>query len=319
MSFASDVKEEIGKQTDRGRHCQIAQFAIIFALTGHIKKDFKNDNYIEMRTENLTVAKKSYMLLKCMFDTSPEVMIRTHNLQVQSKNYFICIKDSALVIEVLKTIKLLSDENQWGDFGTVNKLIVQNMCCKRAFLRGAFMVAGSVTNPEKGYHLEIAVLSAKLAEQLKEEMSAFEIDAKIVERKKYQVVYIKEGAQIVDFLNVIGAHMALMEFENVRIVKEVRNSVNRQVNCETANITKIVNTAARQIEDIKYIQCNMGFSTLSDGLREIAELRLEYPDSSLQELGKMLDNPISKSGVNHRLKKLSNIANELRQEKEGIS
>jgi cell division protein WhiA len=112
----------------------------------------------------------------------------------------------------------LSDENQWGDFGTVNKLIVQNMCCKRAFLRGAFMVAGSVTNPEKGYHLEIAVLSAKLAEQLKEEMSAFEIDAKIVERKKYQVVYIKEGAQIVDFLNVIGAHMALMEFENVRIV-----------------------------------------------------------------------------------------------------
>ena len=150
MSFASDVKEEIGKQTDRGRHCQIAQFAIIFALTGHIKKDFKNDNYIEMRTENLTVAKKSYMLLKCMFDTSPEVMIRTHNLQVQSKNYFICIKDSALVIEVLKTIKLLSDENQWGDFGTVNKLIVQNMCCKRAFLRGAFMVAGSVTNPEKG-------------------------------------------------------------------------------------------------------------------------------------------------------------------------
>ena len=272
-----------------------------------------------MRTENLTVAKKSYMLLKCMFDTSPEVMIRTHNLQVQSKNYFICIKDSTLVIEVLKTIKLLNDENQWGDFGTVNKLIVQNMCCKRAFLRGAFMVAGSVTNPEKGYHLEIAVLSEKLAEQLKEEMSAFDIDAKIVERKKYQVVYIKEGAQIADFLNVIGAHMALMEFENVRIVKEVRNSVNRQVNCETANITKIVNTAARQIEDIKYIQCNMGFGTLSDGLREIAELRLEYPDSSLQELGKMLDNPISKSGVNHRLKKLSNIANELRQEKEGIS
>ena len=107
-----------------------------------------------------------------------------------------------------------------------------------------------------------------------------------------------------------------MEFENVRIVKEVRNFVNRQVNCETANISKIVNTAARQIEDIKYIQCNRGFSALTDGLKEIAELRLEYPDSSLQELGKMLDRPISKSGVNHRLKKLSNIANEIRQEKE---
>lgn len=318
MSFASYVKDEIGKQNDRGRHCQIAQFSALFTLTGHIKKDFNGENYIEMRTENLTVAKKSYMLLKCMFNISPEVMVRTHNLQIKSKNYFICVKEKALVIEILRAIKLLTDKNKWGDFSAVNKLIVQNMCCKRAFLRGAFMVAGSVTNPEKGYHLEIAVTSVNLAEQLKELMSAFEIDAKIVERKKYQVVYIKEGAQIADFLNVIGAHMALMEFENVRIVKEVRNSVNRQVNCETANISKIVNTAARQIEDIKYIQCNIGFGALSDGLREIAELRLEYPDSSLQELGKMLDRPISKSGVNHRLKKLSNIANEIRQDKENV-
>ena len=319
MSFASDVKEEIGKQYDKGRHCQIAQLAVIFALTGHIKRDFKNENYIEMRTENLTVAKKSYMLLKCMFDISPEVMIRTHNLMARSKNYFICIKDSENVLEVLRTIKLLSDEDTWGDFNAVNQLIIRNTCCKRAFLRGAFMVAGSVTNPQKGYHLEIAVTSVSLAQQLKEAMSCFEIDAKIVERKKYQVVYIKEGAQIVDVLNVIGAHKALMEFENVRIVKEVRNFVNRQVNCETANISKIVNTAARQIEDIKYIQCNRGFSALTDGLKEIAELRLEYPDSSLQELGKMLDRPISKSGVNHRLKKLSNIANEIRQEKENMN
>lgn len=110
-----------------------------------------------MRTENLTVAKKSYMLLKCMFDISPEVMIRTHNLMARSKNYFICIKDRENVLEVLRTIKLLSDEDTWGDFNAVNQLIIRNTCCKRAFLRGAFMVAGSVTNPQKGYHLEIAV------------------------------------------------------------------------------------------------------------------------------------------------------------------
>ena len=138
----------------------------------------------------------------------------------------------------------------------------------------------------------------------------------IKERKKYNVVYVKEGSQIVDFLNVIGAHIALMNFENIRILKEVRNSVNRQVNCETANISKTVNAAAKQIEDIKYIECNMGFSQLSDGLREVAELRLDYPESSLQELGKMLKKPISKSGVNHRLRKLSEIANDLRDKED---
>ena len=141
---------------------------------------------------------------------------------------------------------------------------------------------------------------------------SFQIDAKIVERKKYYVVYIKEGSQIVDFLNIVEAHVALMRFENVRIVKEVRNSVNRQVNCETANISKTVTAAAKQIEDIRYIECNMGFSQLSRGLRDVAELRLEYPDSSLAELGQMLNPPIGKSGVNHRLRKLGEIANQLR-------
>ncbi len=140
------------------------------------------------------------------------------------------------------------------------------------------------------------------------------IDAKIIERKKYYVVYIKESSQIVDFLNVTGAHIALMDFENVRIVKEVRNSVNRQVNCETANIGKTVTAAARQIEDIKYIQCNMGFGKLTEGLKEMARLRLEYPESPLQELGRMLSVPIGKSGVNHRLRKLSDIANQMREE-----
>jgi hypothetical protein len=145
------------------------------------------------------------------------------------------------------------------------------------------------------------------------------LDAKIVERKKYHVLYIKEGSQIVDFLNVVEAHIALMELENVRIVKEVRNSVNRQVNCETANISKTVTAAAKQMEDIRYLQCNKGFSQLAEGLREVAELRLEYPDSSLQELGQMLPEPISKSGVNHRLRKISKIAEHLREKNGDVS
>ena len=164
-----------------------------------------------------------------------------------------------------------------------------------------------------------SVLSGQYALQLKELMADFGMEAKIVERKKYHVLYIKEGSQIVDFLNVIEAHIALMELENVRIVKEVRNSVNRQVNCETANISKTVTAAARQIEDIRYLQCKMGFSQLADGLREVAELRLDYPDSSLQELGKMLTVPIGKSGVNHRLRKISRIVEQLREKNGDIS
>ena len=150
-------------------------------------------------------------------------------------------------------------------------------------------------------------------------INSFSMESKIVTRKKSYVVYLKEGSQIVDFLNVIEAHIALMELENVRIVKEVRNSVNRQVNCETANISKTVTAAARQIEDIRYLQCKMGFSQLADGLREVAELRLDYPDSSLQELGKMLTVPIGKSGVNHRLRKISRIVEQLREKNGDIS
>ena len=144
-------------------------------------------------------------------------------------------------------------------------------------------------------------------------MKAFDIDAKIVRRKKYYIVYIKEAAQIVQILNVMEAHVALMNLENVRILKEMRNSVNRQVNCETANINKTVSAAVKQIDDIKYIKKHMGFEGLSEGLGEVARIRFEYPEATLKELGALLNPPVGKSGVNHRLRKLSNLAQELRE------
>ena len=143
-------------------------------------------------------------------------------------------------------------------------------------------------------------------------MNVFELDAKIIMRKKYFVVYIKEGTQIVDMLNIMEAHISLMELENIRILKEMRNSINRRVNCETANISKTVSAAVKQIEDITYIRDTVGFSELTDGLREIAQIRLDYPEASLVELGKLLSTPVGKSGVNHRLRKLSMMAEELR-------
>jgi DNA-binding protein WhiA len=188
------------------------------------------------------------------------------------------------------------------------------MCCKRAFLRGAFLSGGSISDPEKAYHLEIVATGPKKADQILTAIASFELDARIVERRKYHVVYLKEGAQIVDMLNVMGAHVSLMDLENVRILKEVRNSINRQVNCETANINKTVNAATRQIEDILYIKETVGFSELGEGLEEIARVRIDNPDLSLKDLGELLTKPIGKSGVNHRLKKLSSIAQNLREQ-----
>lgn len=198
----------------------------------------------------------------------------------------------------------------------VRHVLVQSSCCKRAYIRGAFLAAGSVSDPEKSYHFEIVCETEAKACQLQEMIAGFGIGAKITRRKKNFVVYVKEGSQIVDLLNVMEAHTALMDFENVRILKEMRNSVNRQVNCETANLGKTISAAVKQIEDIRYIQKTMGFEKLPRNLAEMAEVRLEQPEATLKELGEMLNPPVGKSGVNHRLRKLSVLAEELKEFKE---
>ena len=178
------------------------------------------------------------------------------------------------------------------------------------------MASGSMSHPEKSYHIEFVCAARVQAEQIREMMHSFDLEAKVILRKKSYVVYIKEGSQIVDLLNVMEAPISLMEMENVRILKEMRNSVNRKVNCETANINKTVSAASKQSEDIRLIQKNMGLDNLPEGLQEIAELRLAYPDASLKELGDLLSEPLGKSGVNHRLRKLSAIAEDLKRSKE---
>lgn len=189
---------------------------------------------------------------------------------------------------------------------------IKRPCCKRAFLRGAFLCVGSISDPEKSNHLEFICNDEKMADLLKEYMAEFEIIAKTVRRKKYFVVYLKDGEEIVNLLNVMGAHVSLMEFENQRILKEISNSVNRRVNCETANIAKTVNAATKQVEDIILIRDTCGFGGLPQNLREMAQVRIDYPDASLKELGSYLDPPVGKSGVNHRLRRLSEIAEKLR-------
>ena len=194
----------------------------------------------------------------------------------------------------------------------IRDTIVQAFCCKRAYISGAFIASGSMSDPSKSYHFEIVCNDMRQAEHLRDMMNSFDVDAKIVQRKRTYVVYLKEGSQIVDILNVMEAHVALMELENVRIMKEMRNSVNRKVNCETANINKTVSAAVRQMEDITYIRDQIGFEKLPEGLRDVALTRLENPDATLKELGSLMADPVGKSGVNHRLRKISEIADKLR-------
>ena len=235
----------------------------------------------------------------------------------KSRIYSIVVKRDEDSRKILQTLKLIDDTGEIReDLSLVSNRIIQSSCCKRAFIRGAYLAAGSMSDPNKSYHFEIVCATMPKAEQLKQLIAAFGLEARVVQRKRHYVVYLKEGSGIVDILNVMEAHVSLMQLENVRIVKEMRNSINRRVNCETANISKTVSAAVKQMEDIRLIEETTGLYQLPDTLRELAELRLQNPDASLVVLGSMLNPPVGKSGVNHRLRKLAQMADEIRENKE---
>lgn len=313
MSFSGEVKDELSRQISAARHCQIAEIAAIISMCGRIVISADDKYCIKVHTENVAVGRKYFTLIKKTFNINTEISIRRNVYLKKSRTYSIAVKSHEDSIRILNACKLLINNEIKEDMSIVSNMVIQNSCCRRAFIRGAFLAAGSISDPEKFYHFEIVCSVKEKAEQLQAIINSFDIESKIVTRKKYYVVYIKEGAQIVEVLNVMEAHVALMNLENVRIIKEMRNSVNRKVNCETANINKTVSAAVKQIEDINYIKGHMRLESLSEGLEDIAKIRLEYPDATLKELGKMLTPEVGKSGVNHRLRKLSNIAQELRE------
>ena len=297
MSFSRDVKNELAEHVSKARHCQLAELAAIISHEAKLQCS-GGDTKLCFQSDNQLTQKKYFTLL------AKTTTINTNGLDL--------FREDAK--EVLTTVKMWKESGKTPllSMDVVDGLLLQQTCCKRAFVRGAFLASGSISDPNKGYHFEIVCRTLRQAEQMREVMATFDVDAKIVERKKHYVVYLKEGAQIVDMLNVMGAHVALMNLENVRILKEMRNSVNRKVNCETANISKTVNAAVRQVEDIQFIMKTKGLSSLPDNLQEIAQVRLEHPDMPLKDLGTLLTPPIGKSGVNHRLRRISEIAEKLR-------
>ena len=316
MSFSGMVKEELSRQIGTARHCRIAELAALIGFCGRLEH-FPQGEKLKLQTENETVARKCFTLLQKTFNIEKEISVRENSHLKRVKVYVLEIPDPEEIREILQATKLIADSKFCDTLILQDMLVVQQSCCKRAYIRGAFLASGSISDPEKGYHFEIVYPDERKAQQLQTIIRSFSVDAKIVQRKKSYVVYVKEGAQIVDMLAVMEANVALMDLENIRILKEMRNSVNRKVNCETANINKTVNAAVKQMEDIKLIQQVMGFEQLSDGLAQIAELRMQYPEATLKELGMMLSPQVGKSGVNHRLRKLSALADELREKQGG--
>ncbi|WP_055069383.1 DNA-binding protein WhiA [Clostridium massiliamazoniense] len=314
MSFSSKVKGEICRYLEMSKEEALAELSAIMKVSGTIAFSGRELKF-RITTENPASARLAFTLLKEYFDVHSKLMVKKSNSLKKNNIYMVVIEESMGVRDLLIMTGILKeDEGLMSLDYSIGKKFIDSEEKKRAYIRGAFIGGGSISNPEKNYHLEFVTHSEEYAEDLKKVVNSYGLNSKVIQRKNSYIVYIKEGEQIVDLLNILGAHTCLLELENIRIMKEMRNNVNRLVNCETANLSKTVNAAVRQVESIKLIERTIGLARLPLNLREIAELRLSYPEESLKELGEMLNPPVGKSGVNHRLRKIEKIAEELREE-----
>ncbi len=310
MSFSSQIKDEILQNKDLNRHCVIAE------LSGLLQNNFSIKNSGDLKvcfnSENQFFVKRIFQLTKNYFDVETEVKIRKNRNIRQNYTFFVIIKNG---FELLRAVEIL-DENHIFHSKTsyVNKLLMKRNCCIGAYLRGEFIVTGSISNPSKNYHLEFKKNNLKDGKTLCQILNEFNLKAKITKRKGYHIVYIKEGDKVSDFLNIIGVHQSLLYLESLMVEKDVKNIINRRQNCEMANLNKTINAALKHINDIEFIESKKGLSFLDEELREIAVLRTQDTDLTLTEIGNLLNPPISKSSVNYRLKKISIIAENLRRD-----
>lgn len=310
MSFSSKAKSEICRTVPKTRCCKISELAALLYTCGTIQFIGKNKVNLKVNTENASIARKVFTLIKSLYNTQPEILVRRNKRLRKNNIYILIVPQVNIAQKILEdTLIMYKDKDNNINFNfMIDSGLISTECCKRSFLRGAFLGGGSVSDPEKAYHLEFVANTKEYGTSLCQLIQSFNLHSKLIERKKNYVVYIKEGEHIVDLLNLIGAHTALLNLENIRIYKDMRNNINRLVNCETANLSKTINASVRQIKKIEYIRDQIGFDKLPPSLKEIAEIRLNHPHASLRELGEMLDPPIGKSGVNHRLRKLEKIA-----------
>ncbi|MFZ5632824.1 MAG: DNA-binding protein WhiA [Bacillota bacterium] len=305
MSFSAQTKDELARLADTRNCCKMAELAALFRMDGSIQISGKRV-YINIVNENAAVARKIFSLIRELFGAPAEVLVQRKNKLRKNNIYLVRVPPQQMTGEILLTLGLVDEDGRL--LKKVKKDFFKNECCRRAYLRGVFLGGGSVNNPGGTYHLEIITNNEDHARDIRRIFRRFKLDAKINTRKNWFVVYLKESEQIVTCLNIMGAHSALLDFENKRIIKDMRNQVNRLVNCETANLNKTVNAAVQQLESIRLVKAAVGLDKLPPPLRQVAEARINNPGASLRELGEMLDPKVGKSGVSHRMRKIEEIA-----------
>jgi DNA-binding protein WhiA len=305
-SFSGETKNELARVVPGNRCCQVAELSALLRLNGRLELTGNNRKTLCITTENAGIARKSFKLFKALFEFPLTVVMETKRRFNTNRYYLVNAHLDEQHITILNELGIIDDENHLV-YG-VERGIVRKRCCKRTYMRGVFLARGSVSKPGGSYHLEMVFPTYELARSVQRVGESLGIKLRLTERKKTFLLYLKDSDQIVDFIRLIGANYALLEFENVRVYKSMKNQVNRQVNCETANLEKTLEASWRQVENIRRLIDRYTVEGLPENLRELAVLRLDYPDSSLKELGEMLSPPLSKSGVAYRMKKLEQLS-----------
>ncbi len=310
MSFSSDTKLEIIKNEISKECCATSELLAIVCFGGTVVK--KEAGYVlQINTENAKIARRMYNLIKFIFNINAKINV--YKKTVKTSTYTVLVDDEKHIKQILVRFNLIEKNDSIDTFLSfkISDKLVDRICCKKSFIKGAFLMSGSVNNPEKNYHLEFVTHRFNITNDFTKILSDMDLEPKSIIRKSNYVLYFKSSEMISDVLTVIGAVNAVWDIQNIKIVKEIRNNSNRVYNFEDANMNKTIDASTKQRMSIEKIRDAGKMDDLPPTLKEIALLRLENSECSLKELGEMLTPPISKSGVNHRLRKLQEIAERL--------
>lgn len=311
MSFASDARGELAREQCTHICCARSELAAVLLSSGGISYRGKNRYALSLTAADGAVTRRYFGLLKQFWGVTAQLRtLFSESLSGQTRYQLMIPEEESL--RLLEETMLLDNSALFGVRQWPDPELVKYACCRKSFVKGAFLMCGAVSNPDKEYHIEIAAPTEEFAQFVIEMMNYFEISAKMTCRKAKYVVYLKRAEEISSMLTLLGATNSVLHLENVRIKKDVSNQVNRQMNCDTFNINRTMNAAEAQIQDIHFLDEQIGLEKLPNSLREIAEVRVSNPETSLSGLGELLNPPISKSGVNGRLRKLSELARKLR-------
>ncbi len=297
MSFSLEVKQELSKINSLADKNNVKCELMGYLVTSNTSVQ---KNKVRFSTESQYNINRFSKLLN-------NLGFVNYDIKIQRNMYSIFINKNDIQ-ELIRAEENINIANE------ILSYFLKSEILEKAFIRGTFLGSGTINNPEKKYHLEIFLKNLETAKYIIEILRKYSIDFKILERSKKYAIYTKEGEEISKFLALMGSSASVLKFEEIRVYRDIKNNINRKVNCETANLNKIVNSSVKQINDIKYIKERGKFNELSEQLKEIAIVRIENPDMSLEELGKLLKKPIGKSGVNHRLRKIQKIVEELKEE-----